>query len=91
MDTTQDILEITRGFTADDGSRWEAVAADAVVAHGRAGAALAFRPAGGPADELIRSTITFNSMAAAEFALSTISEKDLRRRLTLARQAAGGL
>ena len=64
---------------------------DAIVAHGKQGAVLAFRPVdGGPEDEL-RSTITFNSREAAEFALRTLGEKELRRRLSLARMAVRGV
>jgi hypothetical protein len=81
---------VTRRLVDEDGSEWEAFAADAIVAHGRSGAILAFRPAGSAAGEELRSTITFNSGQAAEFALRTIGEKDLRRRLSLARLAVGG-
>lgn len=81
----------TRRFTDSDGRSWEAFAAEAVVAHGRRGAVLAFRPIeGAPGDEL-RSTITFNSMEAADFALRTLGEKELRRRLDLTRLAVGGV
>lgn len=80
----------TRKLTAADGTEWEAYAVDAVVAHGRAGTALAFRLAG-DAETTVISTITFNSMAAAEHALRTMSAKELGRRLSLARQAAAGL
>jgi hypothetical protein len=80
-----------REFATEAGERWEALAAGAVVAHGRAGAVLAFRRAGAGDDELLRSTVTFNSVAAAEFALRTMSEKELLRRLSLARMAAGAV
>lgn len=79
-----------RKVTGADGSGWEAYFADAIVAHGRAGAALAFRPVGGRDDEEVRSTVTFNSVAAAEHALRTMSDKEIERRLSLARQAAAG-
>ena len=81
----------TRRFTDAEGREWEAFAADAIVAHGRVGAVLAFRPADGEPGEELRSTITFNSMAAAEFALRTMGDKELRRRLSLARMAVGGV
>jgi hypothetical protein len=81
----------SRKFKDVDGVTWEAFAADAIVAHGRQGAVLAFRRAVGGPDEEIRSTITFNSMEAAGFALRTLGEKELRRRLGLARMAIGGV
>ena len=81
----------TRRFSDSEGKLWEAYAADAVVAHGRVGAALAFRPADGDGEEELRSNITFNSVSAAEFALRTLAEKELRRRLSLARMAVGGV
>jgi len=80
-----------REFENEDGVRWEAIAVDAVVAHGKPGAVLAFRPAGEADGDVLRTTITFNSMNAADFALRTMSEKDLRRRLSLARMAVGGV
>ena len=78
-----------REFEANDGTRWEAYAADEIVAHGKPGAALAFRRLGEFQDEGLRSTLTFNSQEAAAFALRTMSDKELRRRLALARTAAG--
>lgn len=88
----QDRVEpIVREFTAEDGRAWEAIAIDAVVAHGKVGAVLAMRSAGDPDAEPIRTTITFNSRAAADFALRTLGVKELRRRLSLARAAAAGL
>jgi hypothetical protein len=81
----------TRRFSDDDGLMWEAFAADAIVAHGKQGAVLAFRPADAEPLEELRSTITFNSLPAAEFALKTLGEKELRRRLSLARMAVGGV
>jgi hypothetical protein len=82
---------VIRTFEDEEGVRWEAFGGEAIVAHGRPGAVLAFRRAGADADEEIRSTITFNSVEAANFALRTMSEKELRRRLTLARMAVGGV
>lgn len=79
-----------REFRDEDGTLWEAIALDAVVAHGKQGAVLAFRPAGDESVEPLRGSITFNSTSAAEFALRTIGEKELSRRLALARGAAGG-
>lgn len=73
----------------DDGSgeRWEAVAVPVKVAHLRDGAQLAFRRDGG--GETVATPIDFNSMAAAEMAIRTMGEKELRRRLLLARTEAG--
>ena len=79
-----------RKIEGADGTEWVAYAADAVVAHGRAGAVLAFRPAAGDGPELL-STVTFNSMPAAQFALRSMSAKEIGRRLSLSRQAAGGV
>ena len=50
-----------REFRDEEGRAWEALALDAVVAHGKQGAVLAFRPAGEPGSEPVRSNITFNS------------------------------
>lgn len=76
---------MTRDFQDEDGNPWQAIAIDAVVAHGRKGALLAFRPAEGASPEVISSSITFNSVEAADFALRTLGEKELRRRLSMAR------
>ncbi len=78
-----------RQITDDQGRTWEAVGADEVVAHMRKGAVLAFRPAAEPASEPVRTTIAFNSQAAAELAIRTMSEKELRRRLDWAKTSAG--
>lgn len=92
MDATQQRTDaaFVRAFRTDPEDAWEAFAAAAIVAHGKEGAVLAFRRAGGGTDEVLHSTITFNSMAAADFALRTMSEKEVQRRLRLARMAAGG-
>ena len=82
---------VEREVTGQDATRWIAFAEDAVVAHGRAGAVLAFRKVDGEAQDVLLSTITFNSMKAAAFALETMAGKELERRLSLARRAAGGL
>ena len=76
-----------RDFTDEEGRSWRAIAVDAVVAHGKPGAALAFAAADQPNAEPIASNVTFNSHAAAEFALRTMSVKELRRRLSLGRAA----
>lgn len=78
-----------RQITDGQGRVWEAVGADEVVAHMRKGAVLAFRPADEPASEPVRTTIAFNSQAAAELAIRSMSEKDLLRRLDWAKTSAG--
>jgi hypothetical protein len=78
-----------RNITDDHGRTWEAVAHPTTVAHMRSGALLAFRLGGEPAAEPITAPITFNSVDAARFAISTMSEKELRRRLEWAKTAAG--
>ena len=74
-----------REFSDEEGKGWRAVAVDAVVAHGRPGAALAFVPVEGPEEEPVPGNITFNSHRAAESAIRTMGEKELQRRLSLAR------
>ena len=73
-----------RTISDEHGQTWEAVAIPVKVAHLRDGAQLAFRPAGDPAG-VVSAPIDFNSMQAAEFAIRTMSEKELQRRLSLAR------
>ena len=85
-----DSVTVARSHVAEDGAQWEVIAVDAVVAHGRTGAVLAFRPVEGPEDRVLRSTITFNSRAAAELAIQAMSDKEIGRRLELARKAAAG-
>ena len=79
-----------RDFTDEQGEAWKAIAVDAVVAHGRAGAALAFAKGAGDTEPIVTS-VTFNSRAAADFALRTIGVTELRRRLTLAKAAIVGI
>jgi hypothetical protein len=80
-----------REFRDEEGNAWQALALEAVVAHGKQGAVLAFVPANALESEALRTGITFNSMEAAQFAISTLGHKELLRRLTLAREAAGGV
>jgi hypothetical protein len=87
--TTSDHAPMTRDFVDATGRSWVAVAIDHTVAHGKRGAQLAFRPAGDEDGEPLRSSVTFNSQEAAAFALRTLGEKELRRRLTLAQAEAG--
>ncbi|HET8656167.1 MAG TPA: hypothetical protein VFL93_11675 [Longimicrobiaceae bacterium] len=78
-----------REFRDEHGKSWEALAVDEIVAHGKKGARLAFRPTDEPAAAPVLSTITFNSRAAADFALGSLGMKELRRRLSLALEEAG--
>ena len=78
-----------REITDEDGNRWEAVAVEKVVAHLKKGAQLAFRAADDPAAEPVRTPVEFNSPQAAELAIRTMSEKELRRRLEWAKAEAG--
>ncbi|HEX2187451.1 MAG TPA: hypothetical protein VHG51_01075 [Longimicrobiaceae bacterium] len=77
-----------RTITDEDGRSWEAVAAESTGAHLKRGAALGFRPAGEDAEPIVTG-ITFNSLEAADFAIGTMSEKELRRRLAWAKTEAG--
>ena len=77
-----------RQITDAQGRMWEAVGAEATVAHMRRGAVLAFHPAG-EAAALVKTTIVFNSQRAAELAIHAMSDKELRRRLDWAKTSAG--
>jgi hypothetical protein len=78
-----------REFKDDQDVVWTVIATDAVVAHGKKGAALAFRRSAEPEAEPLVTNITFNSHEAADFAIRTLGEKELRRRVALARAALG--
>ena len=83
-------MDATERRVADGGGReWVAVAAESTVAHLKKGAVLAFRPAEEPGAEPVRTAVEFNSAAAADFAIRTMSDKELRRRLDWAKTAAG--
>ena len=73
----------------EQGRAWEAVPVETMVAHRKQGARLAFRPAGEAEAAAIPTPVEFNSRAAAEFAIRTMSDKELRRRLAWARTDAG--
>ncbi|HEY0016009.1 MAG TPA: hypothetical protein VGC13_06805 [Longimicrobium sp.] len=75
-----------RTINDDHGRPWEAIAIPTKVAHLRDGAQLAFR---GEAGATVTAPIDFNSLDAAGFAIRTMSEKELRRRLEWAKTAAG--
>jgi hypothetical protein len=72
-----------REFQDAEGRPWQALAVEHTVAHGRRGTRLAFRPAGEPDAEPVPSPITFNSVEAGEFAVGTMSAKELKRRLAM--------
>ena len=78
-----------RQITDAQGRVWDVLGAEAVVAHMRQGAVLAFRPADEPGAEPVRSTIAFNSHDAAALAIRTMSDKELQRRLDWAKTSAG--
>lgn len=85
-----DTMEVTtRELTDDAGRGWVALPVESRVAHLKAGAVLGFRPADDPGAEPIRSNVEFNSLNAAGFAIRTMSEKEIRRRLAWAKTDAG--
>jgi hypothetical protein len=73
-----------REFQDAEGRSWHATPIDYTVAHGRRGTRLAFVPAHDPGAEPVPSPVTFNSVEAGEFAVRTMSEKELKRRLAMA-------
>jgi hypothetical protein len=77
-----------RTINDDHGRPWEAIAIPTKVAHLRDGAQLAFRSAD-ESGATVTAPIDFNSLDAAGFAIRTMSEKELRRRLEMAKTAAG--
>jgi hypothetical protein len=79
----------TRTVTDHKGEAWEAIAVQSKVAHLKDGAVLAFRRAADDAGEPLRSAVEFNSAEAAGFAIRTMSDKELRRRLEWAKTDAG--
>ncbi|HEX8905027.1 MAG TPA: hypothetical protein VF771_09320, partial [Longimicrobiaceae bacterium] len=80
---------VAREVADGDGRAWLAVPVESKVAHLKAGAVLAFRPADDDAAEPIRTNVEFNSFRAAEFAIRTMSDKEIRRRLDWAKTDAG--
>lgn len=75
-----------RTITDDDGRAWEVVAAESTGAHLKRGATLGFRL---PGEEPVLTQVTFNSIEAADFAIRTMGEKELQRRLAWAKTEAG--
>ena len=85
-----DMLDTAARAVSDaDGRTWTALPVASKVAHLKEGAALAFRPADAPDAEPIRTNVEFNSFRAAEFAIRTMSDKEIRRRLEWAKTDAG--
>jgi hypothetical protein len=78
-----------REIQDDQGRRWQAVAIPETVAHMRSGAVLGFRDANADGSEPVRAPVTFNSVAAAELAIGSMSEWELKRRLSWAQTEAG--
>ena len=89
MSDTETTAAGARQVLDADGRAWVAVAAESTVAHLKKGAVLAFRPADDADAEPIRTAVEFNSDAAADLAIRTMSEKEVRRRLAWAKTAAG--
>jgi hypothetical protein len=87
---TTDLTEAAVREVKDaQGRVWRTVAVESVVAHLKKGATLAFVPADDPDPEPVRTNVEFNSAAAADFAIRTMGDKELRRRLEWARTDAG--
>lgn len=85
-----DLVDTAARVVADkNGRTWMAVPVESTVAHLKSGAVLGFRPAADPDAEPIRTNVEFNSFRAAELAIRTMSEKELRRRLEWAKTDAG--
>lgn len=85
-----DTKETTTREVADGAGRaWLAVPVESRVAHLKQGAVLGFRPVDEGDGEPIRSNVEFNSFEAAGFAIRTMSDKEIRRRLDWAKTDAG--
>jgi hypothetical protein len=78
-----------RQIQDEQGRTWEVVAVPSTGAHMRPGAVLGFRPADDSGAEPVRTPVDFNSQEAAAFAIRTMSEWELKRRLGWARTEAG--
>lgn len=81
--------ELPREVADRAGRAWVAVPVESTVAHLKAGAVLGFRPADEADAEPIRTNVEFNSLRAAEFAIRTMSAKEIGRRLEWAKTDAG--
>lgn len=78
-----------REIKDESGRVWRALAVESSVAHLRKGAELVFVPADEEGAEPVHAGVTFNSTRAAEFAINTMADKELSRRLNSARMEAG--
>lgn len=78
-----------RTITDEDGKSWRVVAVESTGAHLKRGTTLGFVAADEPGAEPVLTSVTFNSVEAGEFAISTMGEKELRRRLAWAKTEAG--
>lgn len=78
-----------REITDKAGTRWEAISVPTHGAHRKLGATLAFRRVDEPGAEPLLTPIAFNSDEAAAFAIGSMSDAELRRRLTMAGAVAG--
>ena len=78
-----------RVITDGDGRQWVALPVESIGAHLKKAATLAFRPVDDPEAEAVKTTVQFNSREAAEFAIRTMGEFELKRRLTWAKTEAG--
>ena len=88
---TTEHSHVVRSFVDTTGAPWEAFGIDEIVAHGKPGVRLAFRSVGTASAGPLPSRVTFNSHEAADFALRTLGEKELLRRLALAQAQAGAV
>lgn len=78
-----------REIKDEAGRSWQVLALPNRGAHFREGAKLAFAPAGEEGAEPLHTDVVFNSVEAADFAIRTMADKELLRRLNWARQEAG--
>jgi hypothetical protein len=78
-----------RQVTDDAGRVWQVVGLESMVAHMKMGRTLAFVPADDPSAEPVRTAVEFNSASAADFAIRTMGDKELKRRLQWAKTDAG--
>lgn len=78
-----------RTIADEQGREWEVMWVETTGAHLVKAATLAFRPVGVAGAEPLVTPVAFNSPAAADFAISTMSDKEVRRRVEWAKTAAG--
>ncbi|MDP9349160.1 MAG: hypothetical protein M3P24_08470 [Gemmatimonadota bacterium] len=78
-----------RDIKDETGKVWRVLAVESAAAHLRSGATLGFVAADEEGAEPLLTGVSFNSPEAAEFAIRTMADKELLRRLNWARQEAG--